>query len=116
VQNLTSTADNDRFRTSVVVRRHGEAIFPVDVQVTFANGEKVTEHWSGRDRWKAFTYDRPSRASSAAVDPDRVLLLDVDYTNNSKSIASLGRSAATKWSLKWMIWLQDALLSWAFLL
>ncbi len=60
-------------------------------------------------------YAGESQALSAQVDPERVLLLDVDYTNNSKSLAPHGRSAATKWSLKWMIWLQDALLSWAFL-
>ena len=97
-----------------MVRRYGEAIFPVDVLVTFANGEKAIERWSGRDRWKAFTYDRPSRAASAAVDPDRVLLLDINYTNNSRTLAPRGPEAATKWSLKWMVWLQDLLLSWAF--
>ena len=115
IQDLRSTAENDRFRTSVVVRRYGEAIFPVDVLVTFADGEKAIEHWSGRDRWKAFTYDRPSRASSSAVDPDRVLLLDVNYTNNSRTLEPQGGRAATKWSLKWMVWLQDCLLSWAAL-
>jgi hypothetical protein len=114
VQDVKSTAEDGRFRTSVVIRRHGEAIFPVDVQVTFADGEKVTEQWSGRDRWKAYVYDRPARAASAAVDPDRVLLLDLNYTNNSRTLAPRGPEAATKWSLKWMVWLQDLLLSWAF--
>ena len=32
---------------TVVVRRYGEAIFPVEVLVTFENGEQVTEHWDG---------------------------------------------------------------------
>ena len=32
----------------------------------------------------------PSRARSAQVDPDRVLLLDVNYTNNSKTLAPQG--------------------------
>ena len=98
-----------------MVRRYGEAIFPVDVRVTFANGEQVDEQWSGRDRWKAYTYDRPSRAVSAQVDPERVLLLDINYTNNSRTLAPRGPEAATKWSLKWMVWLQDLLLSWASL-
>ena len=47
-----------RFRTTVVVRRLGEGIFPVDVLVTFKNGEQVRERWDGRDRWKMFTYER----------------------------------------------------------
>ncbi len=116
VQNLTSARDDrDQFRTNVIVRRRGEAIFPVDVLVTFRDGERVTEHWDGKDRWKLYTYDRRAQALSAEVDPARVLLLDVDYTNNSETLEPQGARAATKWSLKWMVWLQDGLLSWASL-
>ncbi|MBI1874116.1 MAG: M1 family metallopeptidase [Acidobacteria bacterium] len=106
--------DEGRLRTEVVVRRYGEAIFPVDVRVDFESGEKVVERWTGRERWKAYTYDRASRATKAMVDPDRVLLLDVNYTNNSVTLAPRGEEASTKWMLKWMIWLQDALLNYAF--
>jgi hypothetical protein len=115
VQELRSTQDGERYRTSLIVRRYGEAIFPVDVAVTFQNGERATEHWEGADRWKLYTYDRPVPAALAQVDPNRVLLLDVNYTNNSKTLQPRGRTAATKWSLKWMVWLQDCLLSWAAL-
>jgi len=115
VQDLKSARDGEQYRTSVIVRRYGEAIFPVDVVVAFRNGERVTEHWDGKDRWKLYTYDRPVQALDARVDPDRVLLLDVDYTNNSKTLEPKGSGAATKWSLKWMVWLQDCLLSWAAL-
>jgi hypothetical protein len=114
VQDLKSTNEGGIFRTSVVVRRYGEAIFPVDVRVTFANGEQVNEEWSGRERWRLYSYERHSRALSAEVDPGRVLLLDINYTNNSRTLAPRAREAATKWSLKWMVWLQDLLLSWAF--
>jgi hypothetical protein len=114
IQEFTSTRDRDHYRTSVVVRRFGEALFPVDVLVTFKNGEQVTEHWDGRDRWKLYTYERPSQALTAQVDPNRILLLDVNITNNSRTLEPRGATAATKWSMKWMIWLQDCLLSWAF--
>ncbi len=115
VQDLKSARDGEQYRTNLIVRRYGEAIFPVDVVVAFRNGERVTEHWDGKDRWKLYTYDRPVQALDARVDPDRVLLLDVDYTNNSKTLEPKGSGAATKWSLKWMVWLQDCLLSWAAL-
>jgi hypothetical protein len=111
VQDLKSARDGDHYRTSVIVRRYGEAIFPVDVAVTFRNRDRVVEHWDGNDRWKLYSYDRPSQAVAAQVDPDRVLLLDVDYTNNSNTLEPKGGAAATKWSLKWMVWLQDCLLS-----
>src|SRR5262249_59995820 len=45
--------------STVVVRRYGEAIFPVDVVTTFEDGERATEHWDGQERWRAYTYDRP---------------------------------------------------------
>jgi hypothetical protein len=76
----------------------------------------VTEHWDGKDRWHLYAYDRPERAVSAEADPDGVLLLDVNRTNNSRTLEPLsaaGPKAATKWSLKWMVWLQDHLLSWS---
>ena len=76
----------------------------------------AVEHWDGTDRWRQYTYDRPERAVTAEADPERVLLLDVNVTNNSRALGprgELGMKAATKWSLKWMIWLQDCLLSWS---
>ncbi len=100
-----------RTRSTVIVRRLGEALFPVDVLVVFDNGEQVREKWNGRDRWKAFSYDRMARVRSVDVDPDRVLLLDINRTNNSWTAAPVAERAAHKWMLKWMIWLQDALLN-----
>lgn len=105
-----------RYRTTVVVRRHGEALFPVNVDVVFRDGTKATEHWDGRDRWKAFTYERESAVDYAIVDPARTLLLDVDYTNNSYTTRPQAEAASRKWSQRWMIWLQDALLSYAWLI
>src|SRR5204863_4706245 len=54
VQSLASERDGDRYRTTVVVRRYGEATFPVDVLVTFSNGERAIDKWDGVDRWKQY--------------------------------------------------------------
>ncbi len=102
------------YRTTLVVRRFGEATFPVTVVTTFADGQQLTETWDGIDRWRLYTYDRPSRAANVVIDPERTLLLDINYTNNSASIAPRGSRAASKWSLKWMVWLQDLMLTWGF--
>jgi Peptidase family M1 domain len=115
VQDLRSVRDGDDQRTTVVVRRYGEVILPVDVLVTFANGERIIEHWDGTDRWKLYTYQRRAAVWSAQVDPNRVQLLDVNVTNNSRTLRPKGAAAATKWSMTWMVWLQDCLLSWAAL-
>ena len=102
------------FRTSVVVRRQGDGIFPVDVVVKFENGPDARWTWDGKERWKAFEVDGPSRAISAQVDPERILLLDAHYTNNSKTLEPKTRAAGRKWSLTWLIWLQDHLLTYGF--
>ncbi|MCC7035413.1 MAG: M1 family metallopeptidase [Acidobacteria bacterium] len=107
-------ADDSRFRTTVVVRRLGEAIFPVDVLVTFESGEQVRERWDGRSRWQPFRYETPSKAVSVQVDPDRVLLLDVNYTNNSITMRPEAERAADHWTLQWIVWLQDLLMDYAF--
>jgi Peptidase family M1 domain len=102
------------YRTTVVVRREGEGIFPVDVRVVLENAQEVRWQWDGRDRWKMFEADSPVRAVSAQVDPERTLLLDVNYTNNSKSLAPKAEAASRRWSLTWLIWLQDHLLTYGF--
>jgi hypothetical protein len=100
--------------TTVVVRRHAEGVFPVDIRVMFANREEVRWRWDGRDTWKLFEVTKPVRAVSVEVDPERVLLLDVNYTNNSMTLEPRTRAAARKWSLAWLIWLQDQLLTYGF--
>jgi hypothetical protein len=103
-----------RYETMVVVRRHGEAIFPVDLLVVFDDGERVRTPWNGQERWRQFTYERASPGAYAQIDPDRVLLLDVNYTNNSRTLDPKGPAAATRWASKWMIWLQDLMMTYAF--
>jgi hypothetical protein len=136
VQQLTTTASGPRgwvdgpnqrrfaegtprgtsWRTEVVVRRLGEAVFPVDVLVRFADGSTARERWDGRDRWKLLVYDRASAAVSAEVDPDHVLLLDVNRTNNSHTLAPRARAAGRQWAGRWWLWLQDLVITYgAFL-
>ena len=116
VQQLTSTpAGQGKFRTTVVIRRFGEAIFPVDVVTTFGDGTTKSERWDGVDRRIIYRYDSTVRARSVQVDPNRVLMLDVNYTNNSRTLQPRAGEASLKWSLKWMVWLQDLLVTYASL-
>ena len=45
-----------------------------------------------------------------SVDPDRVLVLDLNYTNNSRRMESQATLPAVKWASKWLVWMQDLLL------
>jgi hypothetical protein len=107
-------AERDRHETTVVVRRLGEAVFAVDLLVTFEDGSLVRERWDGRDRWKLYRYTRAAKARQAVVDPDRVLLLDLNYTNNSSTLQPRGGEASRKWMLTWLVWAQDLLMTYGF--
>lgn len=116
VDSLTSSETrDDTYVSEIVVRRHGDGIFPVTILATLANGEQRRFAWDGAGRWHRVTLEHATRAVSAQVDPDQILVLDTNFTNNSFAANSAGRRAATKWAAVWLLWLQDQLLTWAFL-
>jgi hypothetical protein len=115
VQHVTSApADDGSVDSTVVVRRAGSGVFPVAVRVAFEDGGAVVEDWDGQAEWRAFRYRRASRIATVAIDPDRVLLLDVNTTNNTWTARPRAAEAASRWSLRWLVWLQHALLTYAF--
>jgi hypothetical protein len=71
------------YRSTVYLHRKGDFILPVTVEVVFDDGSRVREHWDGADRWTKFSYVKNARAISAEIDPDHLVLLDVDNFNNS---------------------------------
>ena len=92
----------------VLVRRRGEFVFPVDIAVKFEGKPVERVYWDGRDRWKRLVFMRPERLEWADVDPDRKVMLDVDWLNNSMRVEPDSR-AATAWAARWMFWIQHAL-------
>ena len=117
VDSVTSaeTAD-ETYVNDVVVRRHGDGIFPMTILATLANGEQRRFTWDGTGRWHRITFEHASRVLSAQVDPDQILVLDTNFTNNSFTTEPASGRAATKWAAIWLVWLQDQLLTWAFLI
>ena len=108
--------DDGTYRTTVVARRYGEATFPIEVVTTFADGQRISERWDGRDRRAIYVYDRASRATRIEIDPQRVLLLDTAFTNNSRTLSPQSSEASLKWAATWMVWLQDLMVTYAFFL
>jgi hypothetical protein len=117
------------FDTTVVASRVGDGVFTgstaprvgpfesgggVTLLVTFEDDERAVDRWDGRDTRKTFAYRSPSRAVSATVDPDRTLLLDVNLTNNSKTLAPQTGTASTRGAARWLMWLENALLTYGF--
>ncbi len=117
------------FQTTVVVQRVGDALFtgtsqlPVgefesgralEIRVLFSDGQEVIERWDGRARSKTFVYLGPSPAVSAQIDPNRTLLLDLNRLNDGRTLQPAPFSVTLPWSVRWTVWLQDLLLTYAF--
>jgi hypothetical protein len=119
-----------RYRTELVVRRFGDAMFTgtsqppiepfesgrgVEIVVRFADGVERAERWDGRALSRRFEYEGSSPAESATVDPRQIILLDLNRTNNSSALMPRAASPATRWSVVWTVWFQHLLLSYGSL-
>jgi hypothetical protein len=103
---LAEKSKSKLYRSTVVVRRLGEALAPVDVVIRFDNGETVERNWDGKYRWVKFVFEKPSKVTSAEVDPQRKLALEENFTNNSR-LAEPENRAAAKWYIRWIFWLEN---------
>jgi hypothetical protein len=77
---------NLQYRTTVVLHRKGDFIFPVTVEIIFEDGTRQREHWDGVDRWIRYDYTRNTKIRSAEIDPDHTVLLDKNLFNNSYTV------------------------------
>jgi hypothetical protein len=131
IARLTSDRDADGgYLTTLVARRYGEAVFPgrsaprvgpfesgrgLVIRMTFAAGQPAIDYWDGRDREKTFRYHTAVPALAAEIDPGRIILLDINRTNNSASLTPLGSTAATRWAARYLNWVANVMLGYAAL-
>jgi hypothetical protein len=84
------------YRTTVILRRYGEARLgggaQVEVLVRFKDGTAETRAWDGRSRWTRLEFVKPVGAASAQIDPRGVWLIDEDLANNSRGADGLRRN------------------------
>jgi hypothetical protein len=103
------------YQTYVTVHRKGDFIMPIDVEVRFANDEKVREHWDGQSRWARFSYQRKTKVTSVEIDPDHVIHIDRDNFNDSQ-VVDPNPKATHKLSTYWLFvtqWMSQAMAWWA---
>jgi hypothetical protein len=104
-------ADEDAegpWRSIVRVRRLGEVVLPVEVELRFEGGPPERYDWDGRDRWVSYEVTRPHRLVAAVVDPDDRLVLDANRLNNARRVRPDGQAAAY-WGARVTFWLQSVL-------
>ncbi len=93
------------YYSGVNLRRRGDFVFPVELEVVFEDGEVIHEHWDGKELWKKFRYIKPTKLVSATIDPENKVVMDVNFTNNSKSMTG-SSSGKNKLAIRWMFWMQ----------
>lgn len=120
--------DNGAPESEVLVRRLGEMVFPVVVRVKFADGSEARELWPVNDpaepsagappglnqyRWKKFKYAK--KIVSAEADPDALFNgLEVHRVDNTAQLDPPTTLAADKWYLRWVVWIQNALMAFSY--
>ena len=93
--------DDDPWQVDVVLRRRGELRLPVDVVLTFENGETESFVWTREQQaeatWLRRVVSSSSKLSSARLDPSSKIWLDKDMSNN-QWYAEKDPVAAWRWS------------------
>jgi hypothetical protein len=103
-----AAGEGESWRSVVRVRRRGEVVLPVEVELQLEGAPPERRHWDGRDRLANFEVTRPYPLRGAVVAPGERLVLDVNRLNNSRRVRSDGRTAAY-WGARGTFWLQLAL-------
>ncbi len=102
------TAKDSKIMSQVHVKRLGGFIMPVDVLVTFENGETETVLWNGQETHRVFEFVSEAHIEKVEIDPYRKLWLDTNPNNNSM-FREAERFLAFRWGAAWLFWLQDVL-------
>jgi hypothetical protein len=92
----------------VVVRRRGEAFFPVEVDFKFEGKKAERLTWDGRDRTKKFTFVRPEKLEWVEIDRDRKVALDANWLNNGRRLTADTR-VSTTWTSRWLFFAQNVI-------
>jgi hypothetical protein len=112
-QKAAEKSGNEIYRSYVTIHRKGDFIYPVEAEVRFENGDKLREHWDGRDRWVRYSYDKKSKVAAVVLDPDHKIQIDRDNFNNSKTTEPNTKPAwkltnyftfATQWLTQLLAW------------
>jgi len=79
-------------------------------------GELLRESWDGRARKRSLAYVAASPIVTVQIDPDYVIATETRRADNSWTTHSQSGAVSLAWSGRWMLWLQDHLLSVASLI
>lgn len=80
------TKGDSIYISNVKIQRLGEVMLPVEVLVHFESGKEVMENWDGKAKYKTLRYEGADQVIWAEVDPDRKIVMDINFVNNSYTL------------------------------
>lgn len=127
----TPCADGSCYQTKATVVRRGSAAFTgsdrspigeyqagdaLELRVTFADAQVSSIRWDGRDQSKTFGFESATPPVTVQLDPESILLGDASKLDDSWTAGTTTNVPLKKWVAWWLIWLQNAALSYSALL
>lgn len=94
--------------TTVRLERLGDFIMPVEVLLTWEDGDTEMIIWDGIASVENIERTHGSKLKSVEIDPYRRVALDIDINNNSKTL-SPKTIGIWKYTLRAIYWVQNAL-------
>ena len=103
----------DCVRTMVTLdSRGGAPPLPLTLRVQFSDGQHVDTSWDGQAS-QSFSFESGSAVSAVHLDPARIVLRDNNWLNNDRLAVPSTNVPLRKWTARWMVWLQDAMLAYS---
>ncbi len=80
--------------STIALRRRGTLSFPVEIELTMADGTTRREHWDGESAYTRIAWTGPSALRSVVIDPDDRVLIDANLENNRATVGGPGFAVA----------------------
>ena len=98
--------EGERYRSEVRIVRREDGVFPQTLRVRFEDGSTEDLAWDGTALAETFTFDKPTPAVEAYLDPDNAVWLDVNRLNNRRALDA-SNLFARKQQFKVLVWTQQ---------
>jgi hypothetical protein len=97
--------------TRVSLARTGELPFPLEVRID-ADHPHLSSYWNGAAT--ELSFESASPPMRVRIDAGHVWLLDSDFANNEYVRNRSTNVSIVKWLAQWVVWLQEAMLTYSF--
>ena len=123
IDEVRASTSGTAIETSISIARTGSGVFETGTDtdpertmpllLKFADDSELREWFEGRAERTTLVYSTNARLVMAAIDPEVMLLLDRDRTNNTFATGTRIRPLGIRLTLNWVSWLQQMMLTYS---